>query len=227
MIMSGPKLLRSKVVQAKQVIGEAEKRYPPGELAVVWNGDRDSTALLHLIHDALGKIPFPVIFVDSTIEPPEVYEAVDKLIQRWQLNLIKVSFAKKELAKFYRVQSSEERQALLHLMEESAVEEVVGGRGIKALLFARQVGSSDRQRQQEPFPFLGKEGRIRPAASFSDGDISDYLEANKLPFPRPDGKGRLVRRRSSGNLEKRKSPPSPKGRDEERVMRQLRDLGYL
>lgn len=57
--------------------------------AVLWSTGKDSSAMLYLIRKAFfGKIPIPVIHLDTSFKFPEIYEFRDKMAKKWGLNLI-------------------------------------------------------------------------------------------------------------------------------------------
>ncbi len=59
------------------------------KVALLWSIGKDSTTLLWLCRKAfLGKIPFPVMHLDTTYKFPEIYEFRDKYAKDWGLNLI-------------------------------------------------------------------------------------------------------------------------------------------
>ncbi len=58
-------------------------------VAMLWSIGKDSTTLLWLIRKAFyGKIPFPVMHIDTTYKFKEIYEFRDKYAKEWGLNLI-------------------------------------------------------------------------------------------------------------------------------------------
>lgn len=57
-------------------------------LGMLWSIGKDSTALLWLVRKAfLGRVPFPLIHLDTGMELDEVYAFRDQLVQDWQLDL--------------------------------------------------------------------------------------------------------------------------------------------
>ncbi|MFP3975841.1 MAG: sulfate adenylyltransferase subunit CysD, partial [Dehalococcoidia bacterium] len=57
--------------------------------AVLWSTGKDSTATLWLCRKAFfGKIPFPVIHIDTTYKFKEMYEFRDRLAKEWGMDLI-------------------------------------------------------------------------------------------------------------------------------------------
>jgi sulfate adenylyltransferase subunit 2 len=57
--------------------------------AVLWSTGKDSTAVLWLCHKAFfGKIPFPVIHIDTSYKFKAMYEFRDRVSKEWGFNLI-------------------------------------------------------------------------------------------------------------------------------------------
>jgi sulfate adenylyltransferase subunit 2 len=68
------------------IIREAYNRIEP--LAMLWSIGKDSTALLWLVRKAFyGRIPFPLVHLDTEMELPEVYEFRDWIAKEWSLPL--------------------------------------------------------------------------------------------------------------------------------------------
>ena len=68
------------------ILREAFNRIEP--LGMLWSIGKDSNALLWLARKAFyGRVPFPVIQLDTEMELPEVYAFRDKLVPDWNLNL--------------------------------------------------------------------------------------------------------------------------------------------
>lgn len=69
------------------IIREAFHQYK--NLALLWSIGKDSTTLLLLCRKAFfGRVPFPVIHIDTTFKFPEMYKFRDKYAKEWGLNLI-------------------------------------------------------------------------------------------------------------------------------------------
>jgi sulfate adenylyltransferase subunit 2 len=69
------------------ILREAYNRVDP--LAMLWSIGKDSTAMLWMVRKAFfGKVPFPVVLLDTGMELPEVYAFRDRLIKEWDLNCI-------------------------------------------------------------------------------------------------------------------------------------------
>lgn len=69
------------------IIREVHKRFK--NPALLWSIGKDSTTLLWLCKQAFfGKIPFPVIHIDTGFKFKEIYEFREKYAKEWNLNLI-------------------------------------------------------------------------------------------------------------------------------------------
>lgn len=69
------------------IIREATRRFK--KIAALWSVGKDSTTVLWLCRKAFfGKIPFPVIHIDTSYKFPEMYQFRDKLAKDWGFDLI-------------------------------------------------------------------------------------------------------------------------------------------
>lgn len=69
------------------ILREAYNAVSP--LAMLWSMGKDSTALLWLVRKAFfGRVPFPLVLLDTGMELPEVYEFRDRLTREWSLPVI-------------------------------------------------------------------------------------------------------------------------------------------
>ncbi len=69
------------------VIREAYSQFR--NTAMLWSIGKDSTTLLWLARKAFfGKIPFPVLHIDTTYKFREIYDFRDRYVHEWDLNLI-------------------------------------------------------------------------------------------------------------------------------------------
>jgi len=69
------------------VIREAYHRFD--RVAALWSIGKDSTTLVQLCRKAFfGRVPFPVIHIDTGYKFPEIYDFRDKYAREWDLDLI-------------------------------------------------------------------------------------------------------------------------------------------
>ena len=69
------------------IIREAYSQFK--KVAMLWSIGKDSTCLLHLIRKAFyGKLPFPIMHLDTGYKFKEIYQFRDEYVKKWNLNLI-------------------------------------------------------------------------------------------------------------------------------------------
>jgi sulfate adenylyltransferase subunit 2 len=70
------------------IIREAWAQYR-GKMAMLWSIGKDSTSLLWLCRKAFyGKLPFPVMHIDTSYEFKETYQFRDEYAKKWGLKLL-------------------------------------------------------------------------------------------------------------------------------------------
>ncbi len=58
-------------------------------MAMLWSFGKDSNVMIHLARKAFfGRVPFPLIHVDTELEMDEVYAFRDKYVKEWEINFI-------------------------------------------------------------------------------------------------------------------------------------------
>jgi sulfate adenylyltransferase subunit 2 len=112
------------------IIREAKAQFK--NPAVLFSTGKDSTVTVWLCKKAFfGKIPFPVIHIDTGYKFPEIYRFRDKLAKEWNLNLI---IAKNEEAMKSGVSPEKDRfqccmqlktQALKNLLEKEQFDALI------------------------------------------------------------------------------------------------------
>lgn len=79
--------LRALENQSIYILREAYARI--GSLAMLWSIGKDSTALLWLVRKAFfGRVPLPLVLLDTGMEMEEVYAFRDRLTREWNLPVI-------------------------------------------------------------------------------------------------------------------------------------------
>ncbi|MBN1376953.1 sulfate adenylyltransferase subunit 2 [Candidatus Woesearchaeota archaeon] len=69
------------------IIREAYKKF--NKIAMLWSIGKDSTTMLWLAKKAFfGKVPFPVVYIDTGKHFQEMYDFRDECVKKWNLNLI-------------------------------------------------------------------------------------------------------------------------------------------
>src|ERR1700684_1391613 len=73
--------------QSVYVIREAYVKFK--KLGMLWSIGKDSTVLLWLARKAFfGRVPFPLVHVDTTYKIPEMIQYRDRVAKEWGLDLV-------------------------------------------------------------------------------------------------------------------------------------------
>ncbi len=119
--------------QSIYIIREAYWQYRD-RLAVLWSAGKDSTTMLHLIRKSFfGKVPIPIIHIDTTFKFKEIYRFRDKYIKKWHLKLI---VAKNDAALKEGISPAQGRFECCNALKTEALKQVITKYGFRALLLA-------------------------------------------------------------------------------------------
>lgn len=101
--------------------------------ALLWSMGKDSTTLLWLCRKAFfGKIPFPVIHIDTTFKFPEMYSYRDKWAKEWGLDL-RISTNKEAISKGINY-SNTDAITCCHELKTVALQKTIVEMGLDALI---------------------------------------------------------------------------------------------
>lgn len=221
--------LDKKTKKSKEIILKTLKRFDKNKTAVAWTGGKDSTVLLHIIRECFdGKIPFPVMFNDSTMEFEEVYAFIDELKKKWQLNLIKVLHLENELREFHATPEHERKRELSRTMKISVIKKALKKYGFEAFVVGIRWDEHKSRAKETYFSKRTSHTRVHPILHFTESDIWDYIKKFKVPYVslydkgyRSLGEKPFTKPAGSG-----KSERSGREHDKEKIMARLRALGY-
>lgn len=190
--------------QSIYTIREAYANYP--QSALLWSIGKDSTVLLWLCLKAfLGKLPFPVLHIDTSYKFKKMYEQRDRLVKEWGLNLI---VARNEEALSQGMNPEKEgRLACCTALKTNALQKAIDANNLKAIILGIRrdehgIRSKERVFSPRKFNFkwdyknqpmeiweqhksLGEEDhhfRIHPILSWTEMDIWLYTQREKLPI---------------------------------------------
>jgi len=115
------------------IIREVYYRFK-NRVAALWSCGKDSTTMLYLIRKAFfGKIPFPVIHIDTSYKLREIYEFRDRITKEWDINLI---IARNEKALAEGMHPSKGRLKCCTALKTEALRQVLRKYKFKALFVA-------------------------------------------------------------------------------------------
>jgi len=205
------------------IIREAYNKINP--LGMLWSIGKDSTALLWMVRKAfLGRVPFPVILLDTEMELPEVYAFRDQLIKDWNLDCITHPCPPEEdmdatLPPNTRA-AMRKTEGLKTLLEKENYKGIIAGirrdeQGLRAkerVFSPRSFDGAWDFKDQPPefwdqykteFP-EGAHLRIHPILHWTEMDIWRYTQRENIPYcnlylAQKDKKtGKMMRYRSLG-----------------------------
>jgi len=221
--------LKEKIKKSKEIILEASKKWKPKEIAIAWTGGKDSTALLHLVRTVFkGKIPFPVMFNDSTMEFQEIYGFIDKWAKEWKLNLVRVKHLPEDLKLFKATKDPRKKKELSRIMKINAINYALDKYKWKAFMVGIRWDEHESRSKEKYFSERTGHTRIHPILHFTEDDVWKYIRLYNVPYVSlyDDGYRSLGERPFTGKAKKGDGERSGRERDKEKIMRRLRSLGY-
>jgi len=187
------------------VLREAFARIP--NLAMLWSMGKDSTVLLWLVRRAfLGRVPFPLIHIDTSFKIPEMIAFRDRMVREWNLQLI-VGRNEQALAeqrtfpagRLTRVEccTALKKDGLAHVMAERRFNGLVVGvrrdeeptRAKERYFSPRGVHMEWDATNQPPefwdqfktdFP-AGTHIRVHPLLHWTELDVWQYIQREQIP----------------------------------------------
>jgi phosphoadenosine phosphosulfate reductase len=172
--------IEEKITTSKEVIEKALDLY--GEkMALAWTGGKDSTTILHLLRSISGgKVPIPVLNIDTSVKFKEIYEFRDKLAQEWQLDLRIEGNAEA----IRTIQIAANKEECCFQLKTSVINMSLEKFGWQALITGlRWDEQPDRARDAY---FSSRENphhmRVQPIVHFTEMDIWHYIKNHDVPY---------------------------------------------
>ena len=186
----------------REVVAEFEKP------ALLFSGGKDSVVMLHLATKAFwpGKVPFPVLHVDTGHNFPEVIDFRDRTVERLGLKLVVGSVQefidRGELAeRADGTRNPLQTVPLLDAIQRNKFDAVFGGgrrdedkaRAKERILSLRDEFGQWDPRNQRPELWnlyngrhtVGQHVRAFPISNWTELDIWRYIERENIELPRP------------------------------------------
>jgi sulfate adenylyltransferase subunit 2 (EC 2.7.7.4) len=176
--------------------------------ALLFSGGKDSIVLLHLALKAFspGKIPFPLVHVDTGHNFPEVLTFRDQLVAATNSRLIVASveaaiqkYNLKEAGGRFPSRNALQTYALLDIIQEYEFDACIGGarrdeekaRAKERIFSVRDdFGQWDPKLQRpELWDILngkiskGHNVRVFPLSNWTELDVWNYIKSNAIPLP--------------------------------------------
>lgn len=184
------------------IIREAYNHFK--NIAMLWSIGKDSTSLLYICRKAFfGKIPFPVVHIDTSYKFKEIYDFREKYAKEWGLNLI---ISKNEKALGEGMCPDKGKLECCNALKTEALKQTLSKYRFKALLLAirrDEHGIRAKERYYSPRTIdfkwnyqdqpaelwdlyksqieRGQHFRIHPMLHWREIDIWRYIQREKLP----------------------------------------------
>ncbi len=225
--------LEDKIKKSQEVIREAAKKFKSKDIAIAWTGGKDSTVVLHIVKETFnGKVPFKVMFNDSTLEFPEVYQFVKKLKKDWQLDLIWQKHLPEDLEAYEKAVKEGNKELAMEVMriaKINAINYAISEYKIKAFISGIRWDEHEARSNEKYFSQRSTHMRVHPILHFTLDDIWAYIKKFKVPYVSLYDKGyKSLGEAPFTKPVKDKNAPERAGREatKEKTMERLRKLGY-
>jgi sulfate adenylyltransferase subunit 2 len=185
------------------IIREAYKQFQ--DVAMLWSIGKDSTTLLWLVRKAFyGRIPFPIVHLDTGFKFKEIYEFRDKYAKEWDLNLV---MYQNEVALSRDICPTNGKLECCTELKTNALKQVVAHNDIKALYLGIRRDEHGIRAKERFFSLRDSDFewnyktqspemwdqyktktkkeehfRIHPILSWTELDIWKYIEREKIPM---------------------------------------------
>lgn len=219
--------ITTKIIKSKELITQAVESYGFDGIAIAWKGGKDTTTLMHIIYQMYGRIPFRVMFNDTTLEFKETYEFIEKVRKLWNLDLIVIRHTKKELDKYKNTTDESEKKNILYLAKINAIKRALKKYKFKAFMLGIRRDEQEARKNELAFSPRPDHMRIHPLLDFTESDIWEYILENSVPYsPLYDLGYRSVGEKPL--TQKATGTDERSGRDQEKEekMEKLRQMGY-
>jgi len=193
-------------LESKSIYIIREAYYQFRNIAILWSIGKDSTTLMWLCRKAFfGKLPFPVMHIDTSYKFPQMYKFRDEYSKKWDMDLI-IARNEKALAEGMGPDQGE-KLACCNELKTNALKQAIEKHGFRALLLgirrdehgirAKERYFSPRDEQfkwdyENQPPELWDQYkskaedeqhiRVHPLLHWTEVDIWEYIKREKIPI---------------------------------------------
>ncbi len=166
--------------EAEYILKEVKALYK--NPVILWAGGKDSGTTLHLCKQIWGKVPFPVMFIDTIFKFRETYEFMDRIAKAWDLNYIvcknKEAINKNVSPKTYSVFEC------CNLLKTTPLKNAIKEYKFDAVIVSIRWDEEGVRGKEEYFskrddpPHM----RVHPLMNWSLQDVWRYIRKYKVPY---------------------------------------------
>lgn len=187
-------------------------------MAILFTGSKETTVILDLIRSMNnGKVPFPIVHIDTGLETAELYDYREEIQKAWDLGIKIIS--RQGLLSPDDIASDTKNCYCCKKLKEEGLQEALRQYGWKALIFdPRDSGFEGIVDTGIPV--------VNPVAHFDELDFWRYIRQRNLPYCSLYRKGfRLIACEPCLRPWLRKTEPSEENKEE--IISRLKNLGYF
>lgn len=216
-----------KIAKTKKIIKKAEKLYGFEKIAIAWKGGKDTTTLMHIILTLYdGRIPFKVMFNDTTLEFPETYKFIEEVSKQWDLDLTIEQHSKEELARYNKTKTTDEKETLSRMMKISSLNRALEKYNLKGYMLGIRWDEHKARASEKYFSPRPNHIRIHPLLHFTEDDIWNYAKLFNVPHSPLYDKGYRSVGEKPFTKKSRGAERSGREQKKEAMMEKLRQMGY-
>jgi len=145
------------------------------KLAMLWSFGKDSQAVLWMARRAFfGHVPFPVVHIDTSYEPPEMLEFRDRIAKEWKLDLI---VGRNESALADGMNHTRGRITCCTALKTEALKQTIAGHGFSGIIAGirrDEEGTRAKERVFSPRTADGRYDARNQPPEFWDHYMTDF-----------------------------------------------------
>lgn len=221
--------LAEKVNKTITIIKKTIKDYGIENIAIAWKGGKDTTTMMHIIKTIYGgNIPFKVMFNDTTLEFKQTYEFIEKMKKLWNLKLVVVKHSAKELNEYHNSRDNRRKKELSRLMKISSIKNALKKYKFKGFMLGIRRDENEARANEKSFSKRQDHIRIHPMLDWTEKNIWDYIKIFGVPYLSlyDQGYRSVGEKPFTKKADKQSGERAGRDPEKERVMGQLRKMGY-
>ncbi|OGH11911.1 MAG: hypothetical protein A2857_05665 [Candidatus Levybacteria bacterium RIFCSPHIGHO2_01_FULL_36_15] len=220
--------IHEKIAKSKAIVKKTVRLYGTNSIAIAWKGGKDTTTLMHIILTMYdGKIPFKVMFNDTTLEFKQVYKFINQVSELWNLNMLVVKHSNEKLKEYHKTKNKERGKELSRIMKIDSLNRALKIHKLKGYMLGIRWDEHPARAFEKYFSKRPDHIRIHPLLHFTESDIWQYIKLFNVPYLKLYDKGyRSIGEKPFTKKAQGTSERSGREPEKEELMEKLRQMGY-